>query len=159
MIGLMVGKEGNMDSKTSVDVVISGKQYTLSGFESVEYLQKVAVYINERTAEFKEKMEGYSRLDNDTKNLLFAINLADDYFRALEQMEKLQEEKTEIEKEIFEMKHRMVEMQAELKALNEDKEKLEQEKLESENKAVRLEAELEAKAGTNPSKDKKHGRR
>lgn len=159
MIGLMVGKEGNMDSKTSVDVVISGKQYTISGYESTDYLQKVAVYINNRTAEFREKLEGYDRLESEEKNLLFAINLADDYFKAQEQTEKLQEEKLELEREIFEMKHKMLEMQAELRETSEEKEKLEQEKVESENKAIRLEAELEVKSGTNQPKDKKHGRR
>ncbi len=158
MFRLMVGKEGKMDSKTSVDVVVSGKQYTISGYESNEYIQKVALYVNERIAEFKGNLDGYDRLDNDVKNLLFAINLADDFFKAQEELEEVRNEKTELEKEIFEMKHKMLEMQNELKETSEIKEKLEQEKLESENKAVRLEAELEAKT-TNQSKDKKHGRR
>ena len=32
-----------MAEKTSAEVVIGGKVYTLSGYESEEYLQKVAV--------------------------------------------------------------------------------------------------------------------
>ena len=37
-----------MDAKNDVEVIINGKQYTLSGNESSEYLQKVAVHINEK---------------------------------------------------------------------------------------------------------------
>ena len=35
-----------MAAKTSAEVVIDGKVYTLSGYEGEEYLQKVASYIN-----------------------------------------------------------------------------------------------------------------
>ena len=35
-----------MSAKTNAEVVIGGKVYTLSGFESEEYLQKIASYIN-----------------------------------------------------------------------------------------------------------------
>ena len=35
-----------MSAKTNAEVVIGGKVYTLRGFESEEYLQKIASYIN-----------------------------------------------------------------------------------------------------------------
>ena len=35
-----------MSEKTSAEVLIGGKVYTLSGYEGEEYLQKVAAYIN-----------------------------------------------------------------------------------------------------------------
>ena len=35
-----------MASKTDVQVLLGGKVYTLSGYESEEYLQKIALYIN-----------------------------------------------------------------------------------------------------------------
>ena len=49
-----------MAEKTSAEVVIGGKVYTLSGYESEEYLQKVAVYINGKLNEF-DSIEGYQR--------------------------------------------------------------------------------------------------
>ena len=39
-------EDGSMSVKTSADVLIGGKVYTHSGYESEEYLQKVAGYIN-----------------------------------------------------------------------------------------------------------------
>ena len=35
-------------SKTDTEVIIGGKVFTLSGYESEEYLQKVASYINNK---------------------------------------------------------------------------------------------------------------
>lgn len=37
-----------MASKTDTEVIIGGKVFTLSGYESEEYLQKVASYINNK---------------------------------------------------------------------------------------------------------------
>ena len=37
-----------MSSKTDTEVIIGGKVFTLSGYESEEYLQKVASYINNK---------------------------------------------------------------------------------------------------------------
>ena len=38
-----------MSAKTSAEVVIDGKVYTLSGYEGEEYLQKVASILTERS--------------------------------------------------------------------------------------------------------------
>ena len=47
-----------MSEKTSAEVLIGGKVYTLSGYEGEEYLQKVAAYINGKLSEF-DSTEGY----------------------------------------------------------------------------------------------------
>ena len=45
-------KEAAMiSSKNSTEVLIGGKVFTLSGFESEEYLQKVSTYLNHKIAE------------------------------------------------------------------------------------------------------------
>ena len=41
-----------MSEKSSAEVIIGGKVYTLSGYEGEEYLQKVAAYINNKINEF-----------------------------------------------------------------------------------------------------------
>ena len=43
-----------MPAKTSAEVIIGGKVYTLSGYEGEEYLQKVAAYINGKLNDFDE---------------------------------------------------------------------------------------------------------
>ena len=80
-----------MSSKNRAEVLIDGKIYTLSGYESEEYLQKVATYINSKLVEFK-KLEGYSRQSRENKSILLELNIADDYFKAKKQAEMLEEE-------------------------------------------------------------------
>lgn len=130
-----------MNTKNDVEVVINGKQYTLSGYESSEYLQKIATHINEKYAELK-KEEGYTQLDIDLKNTLLAINLSDDFYKAQKTAESLQSEKDELEKEIFNMKHDMIAMKSQLEEKEKEVEKLEKERTEIEHKVIRLETEL-----------------
>ena len=78
-----------MSAKTSAEVVIDGKVYTLSGYEGEEYLQKVAAYINNKINEF-ESIEDYRHIPLNMKNTLIELNIADDYFKAKAQVEKLE---------------------------------------------------------------------
>ena len=43
-----------MNNRNDVEVLIDGRRYTICGFESDEYLQKVASYINQKFGEFKK---------------------------------------------------------------------------------------------------------
>lgn len=49
-----------MSVKTDTEVIIGGKVFTLSGYESEEYLQKVASYINNKLSEYN-KVESFRR--------------------------------------------------------------------------------------------------
>ena len=46
--------------KTDTDVLIDGKLFTISGYESPDYIQKIASYINGKIKEFNS-VEGYRR--------------------------------------------------------------------------------------------------
>ena len=116
-----------MNTKNDVEVIINGKQYTLSGYESSEYLQKIANHINDKIAEFKEQ-DGYLRLDTEMKNILLAINLSDEYYKALKDSNDIKKENEEMEKEIFDIKHEMLTMQSELDKANEQIKKLAEER-------------------------------
>ena len=74
-----------MALKTDTEVIIGGKVFTLSGNESEEYLQKVANYINNKIAEYA-KVEGFKRQPIDVQNVLMELNIADDYFKAKDQV-------------------------------------------------------------------------
>ena len=51
-----------MSSKNTTEVIIGGKVFTLGGYESEEYLLKIASYINNKLAEFGK----YDNLRNQT---------------------------------------------------------------------------------------------
>lgn len=132
----------SMNTKNDIEVTINNKKYVLCGYESNEYLQKVALYLNQKIDEFKEQ-EGYNRLDTDMKNVLMQINVADDYFKAQREVAELQEDSERKDNEIFDLKHEMISYQTQVEALQKDLEKVENDYLEAEKKIIRLETELE----------------
>lgn len=105
-----------MSSKTNTDVIIAGKVYTLSGYESEAYLQKVAAYINNKIGEFDE-LTDYRRFPADMKATLLELNIADDYFKAKNQAEKLEEDLEARGKEIYDLKHELISAQIKLEAM------------------------------------------
>ena len=118
---------------------IGGKVYTLSGYEGEEYLQRVATYINNKINEFNN-MEELRRLSGDMKATLIQLNIADDYFKARAQVEKLEQEIEQKDKEIYDLKHDLISNQ--IKAESDEKELKE---LEAKNQELLLnKAKLEA---------------
>lgn len=71
-------------SKNYTEVLIGGKVFTLSGFESEDYLQKVSTYLNHKIEECSSS-EGYRKQSAETRSVLLALNIADDYFKARKQ--------------------------------------------------------------------------
>lgn len=96
-----------MESKSTVDVIIGGKVYTLSGYEEESYLQSVAAYINGRVQELKNQ-SGFAKQSADMQNVLIQLNIADDYFKAKEETEQLQRRLHEQDKELYSLKHELV---------------------------------------------------
>lgn len=133
-----------MSSKNRAEVLIDGKIYTLSGYESEEYLQKVATYINNKLAEFK-KLEGYSRQSRENKSMLLELNIADDYFKAKKQVEMVEEELAEKDRELYDLKHELIGVQIKLETAEQSVTDLQKESTELQKKIVRLETELKEK--------------
>ena len=93
-------------SKTDTEVIIGGKVFTLSGYESEEYLQKVASYINNKVNEYS-KLDNFRRQPVDTQGVLLQLNIADDYFKAKKQISDLEEELQAKENELYNLKHEL----------------------------------------------------
>ena len=128
-------------SKTDTEVVIGGKVFTLSGYESVEYLQKVASYINNKILEYS-RLDSYRRQPMDTQNVLLELNIADDYFKAKKQISILEEDIQSKEKELYDLKHELIAAQIKLENTEKNLKDLQLELNESAKKVVRLETEL-----------------
>lgn len=130
-----------MSVKTDTEVIIGGKVFTLSGYESEEYLQKVASYINNKMAEYN-KVDSFRRQPVDTQNVLLHLNIADDYFKAKKQITLLEEEIQGKEKELYNLKHELIAAQIKLENTEKTIKTLQNEVNESVKKIVRLETEL-----------------
>lgn len=133
-----------MPAKTSAEVVIDGKVYTLSGYEGEEYLQRVAGYINSKIAEF-EAMDDYKYIPLNMKGTLIQLNIADDYFKAKAQVEKLERDLEIKDKEIYDLKHDLISNQIKTENAEASLKELESENKELLLNKARLEAALEDK--------------
>ena len=102
-----------MAVKNTAQVVIGGKIIALGGYESEEYFQKVASYINNKIAELSE-MPGYSRQPMETKHTLLSLNITDDYFKAKKQAEIFEQDLQQKDQEMYELKHELISLRMKL---------------------------------------------
>jgi len=94
------GADG-MAEKNKVEVRIAGKDYTLVGCESEEYIQKVALYIDKKMTEI---MRMNNKLSTSMASVLTAVNVADEYFKAQEEIASLSRELKSAKEEIERLK-------------------------------------------------------
>ena len=93
-------------AENTVEVLIDGKIYTLTGGDPF-YIQKVSGYVNSKIAQIKTS-KSYRGLDSDYKKLFLNLNIADDYFKAMDENEDLKKKLDEAEKELYSVKHDLV---------------------------------------------------
>ena len=73
-------------NKTRTMVKIGGKEYVMAGFESEEYIHRVAIYVDRKMAELKSQ---YVNLNPQTLSVLTGINIADDLLKLQDQFDAL----------------------------------------------------------------------
>ncbi len=104
-----------MDSKNYAEVLIDGNVYTLAGVEEKSYFQKVAAYINEKIDQLKSQ-PGFTKQSDDYRNVMVELNIADDYFKAMDKLNAMEAQKVDMEREIYSLKHELVSTQMKLEA-------------------------------------------
>ena len=75
-------------------------------------------------------MEKFRRLPAEMKNILIEVNIADDYFKAKDQAQKLEWDAKEREKEIYDLKHELISVQIREESMQETVARLEKENRE-----------------------------
>ena len=130
-----------MSPKTDTEVIIGGKVFTLSGYESEDYMQKIASYINGKITEYG-KLDGFRRQPLDKQNILLQLNIADDYFKAKKQISILEEELQGKEKELYDLKHELISAQIKLENAEKELAKMKEENNDLQMQIVKLETEM-----------------
>ena len=131
-----------MKKRNDVKVIIGGKQYHMGGYESEEYLQSLASYINAKLDDMK--MQGnYPKLDPDIVNILLQINIADDYFKLKKSQEEITLDYHECQKENLDLKREIIGLQAKLETFEQENRAMREENLELQKRIIRMEAEIE----------------
>lgn len=130
-----------MSSKNKTQVIIGGKIYTLSGYESEEYLQRVATYLNGKMSEFRN-LDGYHRLSPEMRGILLNLNTADDYFKMKKKVEELEDSFSEKDRELYEFKHELITAQIRLENAEKEIQSLEDKNAELQKELLQLEMQL-----------------
>lgn len=128
-----------MATKTDTEVIIGGKVFTLSGYESEEYLQRVASYINNKINEYNQ-IDGFRRQPLDKQSVLLQLNIADDYFKSRKQISLLENELKIKEKELYDFKHELISLQIKLETADKQVKELQKDLVEKSKRITELEA-------------------
>lgn len=128
-------------AKHFTEVLIGGKVFTLSGFESEEYLQKVSTYLNHKIDECSSS-EGYRKQSAETRSVLLALNIADDYFKARKQGGTLESDIEAKDKEMYDLKHELISAQIKLENAEKELAKMKEENNDLQMQIVKLETEM-----------------
>lgn len=75
--------------KNSTKVKIAGAEYTITGYETEEYMQKVGIYVDKKMNEIRQKC---FNLDTSMIAVLTAVNIADENLKLYDRIEDLERE-------------------------------------------------------------------
>ncbi|MCR5094236.1 MAG: cell division protein ZapA [Lachnospiraceae bacterium] len=142
-----------MAAKTDTEVIIGGRVITLSGFESEEYLQKVASYLNSKLSECSQ-IEGFKHQPIDMQSIMVQLNISDDYFKAKKEIEDIQAQLDEKDKELYDLKHELIATQIKQENTEKKAQALKEELDETSKKLLLMEA-----LQKNQNHDKNHDKK
>lgn len=131
-----------MAVKKDVAVRIDGKDYTFSGYESEEYLNRLSNFINKRIEDCKGS-NGFRRLPSDVQHIMIHLNIADDYFKAKKQADMLESEVESKDKEIYDLKHELISQQISLDSQNDEIKRMKETIDNYQKRIFKLESDLE----------------
>jgi len=92
--------------KIRTTVRIAGKDYTMSGYDSENYMRRVAIFVDRKISE----LSMVTRMNVQDSAVLTAVTVADDLIKS-------QDENKRIRRELEEMRAQLEQMQKELDAL------------------------------------------
>jgi cell division protein ZapA len=127
---------GILAEKNKVTVRIAGNEYVITGSESPEYIQKIALYVDRKVLEITRRNH---LLSTSMASVLTAINMADEMFRTNEELKNTTSDLSEIKKKYQELKEETQKIKAENAKLKERESQLRIEltRRETELKEVR----------------------
>ena len=134
-----------MDSKNYTQVLIDGKIYTLGGSEDEGYLQRAASYVNEKVNTLR-RIPCFTKQSVEYQTVMAELNMADDYFKAMEHSREVEHQRDELERETYSLKHELVSTQMKLEVVLKDLEERQRELEELTREKHRLERKLRGAA-------------
>lgn len=142
-----------MAGRNKIVVKIAGNEYTLCGEEMVEYMQKVALYVDRKTMEI---MRANHTLSTSMASVLTAVNVTDEMFKLTELSENLQKELEQSRKTLEELNQEKLLLEQQLQKANEENKHLLLELTRREAELAEVRNALARATGDNPPKPRLH---
>lgn len=105
--------EQNMED---IEIKIAGKVFKLKSDKGKEYFIRLESYINEKISNIKKEANA-QYISADAMAAHVYVNIANDYFKERQKVERLQDEHEQINKELIELKHDIVDLEMRLEEL------------------------------------------
>ena len=101
----------------------------------------MSTYLNHKLEECTNS-EGYRKQSAETRSILLALNIADDYFKAKKQGGTLESDIEAKDKEMYDLKHELISVQIKLENAEKTLDRMKEENRELQMKIVKLETEM-----------------
>ena len=138
-----------MADKKTIQVIIDGKIYVLSGENSESYLHDVADYLNHKIESIRKEIWNYNKLEESVRSLLLQINICDELFQERKKVEEMQELLDQEKSESYSYKHDLVKTKLKLDGVLQE--------LESTQKKLLALEKKEGKEKTSHEKSSRQG--
>ena len=129
--------------KIRTTVRIAGKEYTIASYDSEEYVNRVADFVDRRMNELNLA----TRLPAQQLAVLTAVNATDDMMKSRDEITRLRAEKDALRTELEQAREEQDRMNTELEQAREDQRRLTAELDQAREEQDRLNAELERLRG------------
>lgn len=97
----LLNGDGILAEKNKVAVRIAGNEYVITGSESPEYIQRIALFVDRKVLEITRKNH---LLSTSMASVLTAINMADELFKTGEELKETEAELAELKKKYQDLK-------------------------------------------------------
>lgn len=94
--------------KIRTTVKIAGRDYTLSGYDSEEYVRRVAIYVDRKLNELSMA----TKLPSTDLAILTAVNIADDMLKAHDENSRLRKELLQLRQENLSIQKEMIQLKS-----------------------------------------------
>ena len=126
-----------MADKKTIQVIIDGKIYVLSGENSESYLHDVADYLNHKIESIRKEMWNYNKLEESVRSLLLQINICDELFQERKKVEEMQKLLDQEKSESYSYKHDLVKTKLKLDGVLQELESTQKKLLALEKKEAK----------------------
>jgi hypothetical protein len=126
-----------MADKKTIQVIIDGKIYVLSGENSESYLHDVADYLNHKIESIRKEIWNYNKLEESVRSLLLQINICDELFQERKKVEEMQELLDQEKSESYSYKHDLVKTKLKLDGVLQELESTQKKLLALEKKEAK----------------------